>query len=343
MKLRSMILVFFIGFGACALAAEPVWLTYASQYSPHHPFSRADQEWIDFVESESNGTIRIRAIWSGGLLSSSESMTELRHGVADVGLITPIYANGGAHLIRVQAGFYSGVTSIENQVALYHCLAANFPQFAVELEGLKVLAVQGGNLPGIIMRERPVRTLSDLEGMRVRAPTELLEVLKTLGADPVSMPMADVYSSLAKGIIDGVLAPTDTFRSLHFAEVANYFTSLEIPRGAYPARAMSWKRWQSLSPDAQAILDRSSAVWEAALATRLREATQSGTEYAVEMGVQFSSIDPAEQRRFETLYENDVEHEAKRLDRFGIDGLAVLAAARASISDNGEISCSGSN
>ena len=38
-------------------------------------------------------------------------MIELRHGVADIGLITPIYVKGGAHLIRIQSGFYSGADS----------------------------------------------------------------------------------------------------------------------------------------------------------------------------------------------------------------------------------------
>ena len=216
-------------------------LTYATPYSPTHPFSRADRRWMEFVEQRSGGSLRIRPSWSGALLSSDHSLIELRHGVVDIGLITPIYVKGGVHLIRIQSGFYSGVRSIEQQVALYHCLADGNPEFARELEGLKVLAVQGGSLPGIITRDRPVATLEDLRGMRIRVPTELLNVMRDLGADPVNMPMGDVYSALAKGIIDGVVAPTDTFRALHFSEVARYYTPLAVPRGAYPARAMGSK------------------------------------------------------------------------------------------------------
>ena len=40
-------------------------------------------------------------------------MIELRHGVADIGLITPIYSRGGAHLLRIQTGFYSGAKTFE--------------------------------------------------------------------------------------------------------------------------------------------------------------------------------------------------------------------------------------
>ncbi len=82
-------------------------LVYATPYSPTHPFSRADQRWMDFVEQRSGGSLRIRPSWSGALLSSEHSMKELRHGVVDIGLITPIYVKGGAHLIRIQSGFYA--------------------------------------------------------------------------------------------------------------------------------------------------------------------------------------------------------------------------------------------
>src|SRR5690606_23737885 len=131
----------------------------------------------------------------GGLLSSEMSMEELRHGVADSGLIPPIYVRGGTHLLRMQSGFYGGVADIEAQVALFRCIERNTPQIAEELRGLKVLAVQGGLLPGIITRDRPVRKLDDIRGLRLRAPTELLRVLDRMGADPVNMPMGEVYSA----------------------------------------------------------------------------------------------------------------------------------------------------
>src|SRR6185437_6777589 len=123
-----------------------------------------------------------------------------------------------------------------------------------ELHGLHVLAVQGGSLPGVLTRTHPVHTLADLQGLRIRAPVELIGVLHELGADPVDMPMEQVYSGLAKGILDGVVAPPDTLRSLRFAEVAHYYWELQSPRGAYPARAIGERRWQSLSAGDRALL-----------------------------------------------------------------------------------------
>src|SRR5690606_6743955 len=148
--------------------------------------------------------------------------------------ITPIYTRGGVHAQRTQTGFYGGVRAMQDQIDVYRCLETEFPVLAQELHGLKVLAVQSGNFPGVITRDRPIRTLEDFRGMRIRAPTEIIPVLREIGADPVNLPMGEVYSALAKNIIDGVVAPADTIRSLHFFEVARYYSEVRFPRGAYP-------------------------------------------------------------------------------------------------------------
>lgn len=339
--MRLLILLALLLTAGCARQPTPgvTELTYATQYSPAHPFSRADIAWMRFVEQRSGGTLRIRPIWSGALLSSDMSMEELRHGVADIGLITPIYMRGGTHLIRIQSGFYSGVREIEQQVALYRCIAAANAQVGHELEGLQVLAVQGGLLPGIITRDRPVRSLEDLRGLRIRAPTEMLTLLRHLGADPVNLPMGEVYQAMAKGIIDGVIAPPDTFRALHLSEVGRFYSALSVPRGAYPARAMGMQRWNSLTGEQRRILLDSIPVWEAALARENRAALERGVADAQARGITFTTISPADQARFDASYLRDAEGNARDMDRFGIDGMAAFRSARASIRPDGTVAC----
>ena len=329
----------------CARAPDDgvTTLTYASPYSPMHPFSRADRAWMQWVEQEAGGTLRIEPFWAGSLLSSEQSMTELRHGVADIGLITPIYARGGAHAIRMQAGFYAGLTTFAQQVALYRCLASHDAQLARELDGLVVLAVQGGNLPGIVTRETPVKSLEDLQGLRLRAPAELLPILKHLGADPVDMPMGEVYPALAKGVLDGVVAPADTLRSLHFAEIACCFNTLAIPRGAYAARAMSERRWRTLGNEQRAVLERSPAIWERALAQELDRAGLAGRAAGREHGVQFDAMPAADVERFLELYDRHTERNARDAQQYGIDGLKSYRYARTLVeraaAAGGEITC----
>jgi TRAP-type C4-dicarboxylate transport system substrate-binding protein len=337
-------------FGAvllCACTPPPpagvTVLSYASQYSPAHPFSRADQAWMQWIEERSGGRLRIRPYWSGSVLSTEHSMTEIRHGVVDIGLITPIYARGGAHLIHVQAAFYGGLTTFQEQVALYRCLTRADPQFARELDELVVLAVQGGNLPGIVTRDHEVKSLDDLRGLRLRAPAELLEVLRRFGADPVDMPMGEVYSALAKGVLDGVVAPADTLRSLHFAEVAHYFNTLRVPRGAYAARAIGLPRWRALNDEQRAILTESVAVWERELDRQLTQAQIAGEAEGRRRGMVFTAPSDADSRRFLAVYNEVAEHNAQLARRFDIDGLRLFRYARAVVahSVNGQVDCAG--
>ncbi|HEX2583518.1 MAG TPA: TRAP transporter substrate-binding protein DctP [Steroidobacteraceae bacterium] len=316
--------------GACASKRDQniTVLSYASPYSPGHPFSVADITWMKWVEKESQGTIHVQPYWSGSILSSESSMAELRHGVADIGLITPIYARGGTHLIRVQAGFYAGLTTFEQQVALYRCMVSYDSQFNNELHDLVVLAVQGGNLPGIVTRERAINTLEDLNGLRLRAPSELLGVLKRFGADPIDMPMGEVYSALAKGVLDGVVAPPDALRSLHFGEVAKHFNTIAIPRGAYAARAMGIKRWNTLTPSQQDLLRRGEKIWEAALAKELKKANDAGEKAGHEQHMEFSSMPTGEQEKFLAVYNELAEENAKHLTRYSINGLDTYRYAR---------------
>lgn len=292
-------------FAGPAEPARPYILRYATPYPPAHPFSRADIAWVKAVESASKGRLKVKVFWGGVLVGSDSAILELRHGVADIALVTPIYMRGGAQAIKLQAGFYANARTPDQQVAVYRCLQRDFPVLRDEMAGVRVLAVQGGNLPNLITRERPVRTLADFRGLRLRTPSEVAPLLRSLGADPVTMPMGEVYSALSKGVIDGVVAPADTIRSLHFSEVARYLSTLEVARGAYPSRAISERAWRRLPADLQKVLEDNQSVWEAALSEEVIKSEQAGIDFGRKTGIVTVNPAPAEQQRFSRLY-NDM-------------------------------------
>ena len=175
--------------------------------------------------------------------------------------------------------------------------------------------------------------------MRSRGTTELLNVMRDLGVDPVNMPMGDVYSALAKGVIDGLVAPTDTFRALHLSEVSKYYTRMRVWRGAYPARAMGMKRWKSLSDSQRAVLEAGVRVWEEALADENRRALDEGWKLAEETGVVANEPSAEEQQRFDALHLREAERNAQSLERYGIDGMKVFRISRASVAADGTVTC----
>ena len=315
-------------------------LTYASPYPATHTFSRADIIWMKWIEARSHGHIRIRPYWGGALLSSNENMLEIRHGVADIGMITPMYARS-AHLQRIQSSFYSGIRSIPDQIAVYRCLAARFPAMNGEVRGLHILAVQGGNVPGILTRKRPIRTLADLKGLRLRAQEDTADVLRAYGADPVNMSMAEVYPAMAKGIIDGVVAPADALKAVHLADVGRYFSTLKVPRGAYPGRAMSQALWDRLSAEDKAIFTEGESVWEQAMNRELDAALTAGLHYAHDEKIQIVPLPEAEQAKFDALYRANAFRLGRSLNAYGIDGEAIARRAAALIAarEAGDTAC----
>jgi TRAP-type transport system periplasmic protein len=323
--------------GCGVRAATPAGVTvirYASPYPPNHPFSRADIAWMKEVERRSGGRLKIQPYWGGALVSSDEATLELAHGIADMALVTPIYERAGMTAIKVQAGFYAGANTPAEQVAVYRCLEARFPVLDQEMDGVKVLAVQGGNLPNLLTRRRPITSLDQLRGMRIRTPSEIAPLLKQLGADPVTMPMGEVYSSLSKGVIDGVIAPADTLKSLHFNEVAPYLNEWVVPRGAYPARAMSDRTWNRLPKDLQAVLSGAEPYWEQQLNSSVEHAEQAGLALGHAKKEHFVPIPEAQEQHLTGLYDQASLHVAQQRARHGgVDYPAMFAAAHEAIAN----------
>jgi len=255
--------------------------------------------------------------------------------VADVALVMPIYQRAGVQTVKVQTGFYTGADTPAEQVAVYHCLQTAFPRLDEEMAGLRVLAVQGGSLSHIVTRNRPVRTLADLRGLRLRAPVEAAPVLKRLGADPVTMPMGEVYSAMSKGSIDGVIAPWDTLKTLHFSEVGRYVNNLKFARGGYPSRAISLKAYQALPPDLRAILDRDSPYWEQRLGDEVNRAEADGAAFGRSHGMTFIDPSPADQTRLQAVENETALADAKSLERYGVAGPDIFGATQRFIANIG--------
>ena len=70
------------------------------------------------------------------------------------------------------------------------------------LENVKVLYLHAHG-PGLLHTKKPVKTLEDLKGMKIRSTGFSAKVVEALGAVPVAMPQGETYEALSKGIVDG--------------------------------------------------------------------------------------------------------------------------------------------
>ena len=112
---------------------------------------------------------------------------------------------------------------------------------------------------------KQVKTLEDLKGLKVRAPTRIgTKVLTALGAVPVQMPAPQVPEALSKGVVDGVSLPWEVVPGLKIQEIAK--THTETPPGQpYMSNtifvvAMNQAKYDSLPPDLKKVIDANSGI-----------------------------------------------------------------------------------
>ena len=101
-----------------------------------------------------------------------------------------------------------------------------------EYEDVHVLMLHT-HAPGTFhIRDRAVEEVSDLEGLKVRAPTRVINgALEQLGAVPVGMPVPQVPEALSRGVVDATVIPWEVARPLRVHELVDHHTEFDADRG----------------------------------------------------------------------------------------------------------------
>jgi tripartite ATP-independent transporter DctP family solute receptor len=134
-----------------------------------------------------------------------------------------------------------------------------------ERHGLIGLAFYDSGARSIYNTVRPVRTPTDLRGLRIRVQQSdlMVEMMRALGAEPVALPYGQVGIGLSTGLIHGAennwpsYVTTDHFRAARHLTLTEHTMSPEV-------LVMSKRAWESLTPEDRAIFRaaaRESAAW----------------------------------------------------------------------------------
>ena len=107
-----------------------------------------------------------------------------------------------------------------------------------------------------MMRDKPVRSLDDLAGLKIRvASSSAAAVIEAYGATPVPMPANKVYTSMSTGVVDGALMGSDSLLIFKLIETTNYVTTNlpEMPTTIF--LVANEEALNELSADDRAALD----------------------------------------------------------------------------------------
>ena len=186
--------------------------------------------------------------------------------------------------------------------------------------------------PYQIITRKPFASLKDIEGMKIRASGSAKElVIKKLKAIPVLMPTPDVYESLSRGTIDGVLFP---FNSLAPYEIHKLSKTGTIGEnfGTFVANwVISEKRFQSLPPAVQQDLTAMGEQLTKAACTQIEKDEAGDIEKVRAAGVKLTPLSPADHAAAAAVMQDVAKDWADNLDKRGKAGTEVLNAFKAGL------------
>lgn len=257
--LLCLIVAFGLFMGPGGAAAKTVNLTYNCFFPPTVIQSKLAESWCKAVEKETNGEVKIAYYPGCALISSSQTFEGIEKGIADIGFSVLQYTRGRFPLmdfINLPLGYPSGpvATAIFNEV---------YDKFQPkELDSVKVLYLHGHG-PGVLhTKDKAVRTMDDLKGLKIRSHGPTAEMVKALGGTPIALPMPELYQALQKGVVDGGVWDFSASYDWKLAEVVSHSTacySIGYSLGFFVV--MNKSKWNSLSPQAQEAITRLNNEW----------------------------------------------------------------------------------
>lgn len=300
MKRSSMLLVPALVLALAAksfAAAEPIKLRAANYLPPTHKMSLLTAWFCDEVKKRTNGRVEINYSPGGSLLSPVKMYNGVVQGIADMGFTHTAYTRGRfpvTETLDLPLGYTSGYVASKVSQDFYNKFKPK------EWDDAHVLYFATSGPLVIHTIAKPVHTLEDLKGLKIRATGQMADVIKTLGATPVPLEMPDVYEALRRGVIDGVTVDLSPLKYWKFAEVIkNTTASWQVGSGYTFYFVMNKAKWASLPPDIQKIVmdvameaqDKQAILWN--------EMDIEGKEALKAAGGQFINLTQAEGNRWD--------------------------------------------
>jgi TRAP-type C4-dicarboxylate transport system substrate-binding protein len=290
--------------------------------------------WAQKVASESGGRIKIDifpAMQLGG--TPPQLFDQARDGVVDLVWTLPGYTPGRVPISETfELPFVAHRKAVVNSRALQEFAEANMKDEFKEVRPICFWAHDHG----LIHANKPVRTLDDMKGLKLRFPTRLAgEALRALGATAIGMPIPQVPESLAQRVIDGTVIPWEVVPSIKVQELVKNHTEIPGSPTFYTATfvlAMNRAKYDGLPADLKQVIDANSGQVAATMAGKVwDEQAVTVSEMVKGRGNTFITLTEEEAGRWRKATEPVVENWLKTTKERGLDGQKLLDAARAAI------------
>jgi TRAP-type mannitol/chloroaromatic compound transport system substrate-binding protein len=213
-----------VGLWGSAAAAQQLTLKLASAVTGGPVQELGAVAFADRISSATAGRIKVQVFPGGGLGNALKVPETVKNGVAELGYSWMAY-DWGADKTTVLFAGYAG--SFDSEKMLHWIYEGGglqlWRQYRDERFGVVSIPMLLGPAEVFMHSRRPVRTLEDIKGLKLRTSGAWLEMAKDLGAAPVTLAPGEIYPALERGVIDAAEWSTPSQNiSTGFHKVAKY-------------------------------------------------------------------------------------------------------------------------
>jgi TRAP-type C4-dicarboxylate transport system substrate-binding protein len=318
------------------LAQQSVTLKFHTFMSPKSGvWLDMHMPWMAKIEKESAGRIKFEAYPAMQLGGTPVQLyDQVKNGVVDVVWTLP--SNTAGRFPRIEV--FELPFMMSNAEATSKAFWEFVQTVAVdEFKDTHVIALQVHG-PGVIHTvDKPVKTIADMRGLKLRAPTrQVTKLLSVLGAIPVGMPLPGIPDALSKGTINGCVIPWEVVPAVKVNELTKFHAEFDPAGGSLYTNTfimtMNQAKYNSLEPDLKKIIDNNSGMATSAWMGKVQQANDvPGRKSAVDRGNTIYTVSPAEAQEFRRKSRAVEVEWIQDMDKRGFDGKNLLTTARSLI------------
>ncbi|MFN4169418.1 MAG: TRAP transporter substrate-binding protein [Pannonibacter phragmitetus] len=253
MKIAKAALLASVMMTGAATACETT-LRSSDTHPDGYPTVEAVKAMGKLLEERTGGKLCIEVFHSAQLGQEKDTIEQTKFGVIDMNRVSMGPFNNLVEETKVVSLPYI-FRSVDHMHKVMDGPIGEEILTAFEPHGYVGLAFYDGGSRSFYNAKKPIETIDDLKGMKVRVMQSdiFVDMMSALGANATPMPYGEVYSSIQTGVIDGAENNWPSYESSGHFEVAGYYTldeHLIVPE----VLVMSKASWDKLSAEDQAAI-----------------------------------------------------------------------------------------
>jgi TRAP-type C4-dicarboxylate transport system substrate-binding protein len=273
-------------------AAEVIKLKFANYFPPTHMNSVMMGKYCEELNKKLAGKAEVTQYTGSTLLSAPKMAAGVAAGIADIGLSNLAYTRGRFPVMEIMElphGFPSAWIAGHVANDFYSKYQPK------DFDAYHVLMLSTSPINVVQTIGKPVKTLEDVKGLKLRGTGRLGDIVKALGAAPIPIETPDLYDGMKRGVIEGALLPLETLKGFKTGELIKYITASWRIGSAYCFYVLINKpKWNSLPPDVQKVMTDFSKEFIDRWTVEWNRIDIEGKDFALKQGAQIVTVPDAD-------------------------------------------------